>query len=151
MAQTMTRATFIRLAAASAPALIMAACGGSAASSPPPASPNSPAPASPVASSPAAVSAAAKPATSAVAPGGDQPDLMMLGVIPNAADFLKTQCADLTPYLSGDAVKDYPNLANLPTLSWRSTVFNGGIFGVPPPRSAPSGIMYVNQTLLEKE
>ena len=27
--------------------------------------------------------------------------------------------ADLTPYLSGDAVKDYPNLANFPTLAWQ--------------------------------
>src|SRR5579871_3382826 len=42
--------------------------------------------------------------------GGNLPDLLMLGIIPNAAEFLQSQCADLTSYLSGDAVKDYPNL-----------------------------------------
>jgi putative aldouronate transport system substrate-binding protein len=83
--------------------------------------------------------------------GGSLPDLMMLPVIPNAAEFLQSQCADLTPYLSGDAVKDYPNLANLPTLAWKSTVYNGAIMGVPPPRSAPSSVLYVNKTRYDQE
>jgi len=82
---------------------------------------------------------------------GNLPDLMMLPVIPNAAEFLQSQCADLTQYLSGDAVKDYPNLANLPTLSWKSTVYNGAIMGVPPPRSAPSSVLYVNKTRYDQE
>ena len=75
----------------------------------------------------------------------------MLGIIPNAAEFLNSQCADLTPYLSGDAVKAYPNLANLPTLSWKSTIYNGKIMGVPPPRSAPSSVMYVNRARYDQE
>jgi putative aldouronate transport system substrate-binding protein len=83
--------------------------------------------------------------------GGSLPDLMMLGVIPNAAEFLQSQCADLTPYLTGDAIKDYPNLANLPTLSWKSTVYNGAIMGVPPPRSAPSSVLYMNKTRYDQE
>jgi putative aldouronate transport system substrate-binding protein len=83
--------------------------------------------------------------------GGSLPDLMFLGVIPNAAEFLQSQCADLTPYLSGDAIKDYPNLANLPPLAWKSTVYNGAIMGVPPPRSAPSSVMYVNKTRYDQE
>jgi putative aldouronate transport system substrate-binding protein len=83
--------------------------------------------------------------------GGSLPDLLMLGIIPNAAEFLDSQCADLTPYLSGDAVKDYPNLANLPTLSWKSTIYNGKIMGVPPPRSAPSSVMYVNRSRYDQE
>lgn len=83
--------------------------------------------------------------------GGNLPDLLMLGIIPNAAEFLDSQCADLTPYLSGDAVKAYPNLANLPTLSWKSTIYNGKIMGVPPPRSAPSSVMYVNRARYDQE
>ena len=83
--------------------------------------------------------------------GGSLPDLMMLGVIPNAAEFLQSQCADLTPYLSGDAVKAYPNLANLPSLAWKSTIYNGAIMGVPPPRSAPSSVLYVNRSRYEQE
>ncbi len=48
--------------------------------------------------------------------------------------FLEAKAADLSPYLSGSAVRDYPYLANLPTASWRGTVFSGGIYGVPVPR-----------------
>jgi putative aldouronate transport system substrate-binding protein len=51
--------------------------------------------------------------------------------LPNTADFLNSACADLTPYLSGDAVKDYPNLANLPSSAWPPTVFNNKIMAVP--------------------
>ena len=83
--------------------------------------------------------------------GGSLPDLLMLGIIPNAAEFLDSQCADLTPYLSGDAVKDFPNLANLPTLAWKSTIYNGKIMGVPPPRSAPSSVLYVNRSRYDQE
>ena len=46
-------------------------------------------------------------------------------------EFLESQCADLTPYLAGDAIKDYPNLANLPSFAWPTMVFNGKIFAVP--------------------
>ncbi len=49
---------------------------------------------------------------------GDMPDMLFL---PNGQQvagfpaFLDAKCADLTPFLSGDAVKDYPNLAAHPT------------------------------------
>jgi putative aldouronate transport system substrate-binding protein len=45
--------------------------------------------------------------------GNDLPDLLFLPRgqrVPGFAQFLDSQAADLTPYLSGDAVKDYPNL-----------------------------------------
>src|SRR5207247_159089 len=66
--------------------------------------------------------------------GGDLPDMMYLKQVPNLPAFLQSQCANLTEYLSGDAIKAYPNLANIPTLSWMNTVYAGGIFGVPIPR-----------------
>src|SRR5205085_9638609 len=50
--------------------------------------------------------------------GGDLPDTIYnppQKAIPNLPAFLQAQCADLTPYLSGDAINDYPNLANIPT------------------------------------
>jgi putative aldouronate transport system substrate-binding protein len=47
--------------------------------------------------------------------------------------FLDAKCTDLTPYLAGDAIRDYPNLAAIPTRSWKSTLVNGKIFGVPIP------------------
>ena len=57
--------------------------------------------------------------------------------IANFPGFLAAQAADLTPFLSGDAVKEFPNLANIPAFVWKGpgTVFNGKIYGVPLPRS----------------
>jgi putative aldouronate transport system substrate-binding protein len=40
---------------------------------------------------------------------------------------------DLTPYLSGDNVKKYKNLANIPTDAWRYGVFNDKLYGLPFP------------------
>jgi hypothetical protein len=46
--------------------------------------------------------------------------------MPNIGDFLNSVCVDLTPYLSGDAIKEYPNLANLVAPNgWRES---GGKF-----------------------
>jgi putative aldouronate transport system substrate-binding protein len=39
--------------------------------------------------------------------------------------------ADLGPYLSGDAVKAYPNLAAIPSTAWQCCIWNGKIFGLP--------------------
>ncbi len=41
-----------------------------------------------------------------------------ISAAPNLPDFFKAQCADLTPYLSGDAAHDYANLAAIPTYAW---------------------------------
>jgi putative aldouronate transport system substrate-binding protein len=70
-----------------------------------------------------------------VVAGADLPDVIAAAIfsttMPNMADFLNSACADLTPYLSGDAVKDYPNLANLPSTAWPPMVFNNKIMAVP--------------------
>jgi len=87
--------------------------------------------------------------------GGQLPDLLSLGVgngsaIAGLPDFLSSQCTDLTPFVSGDAVKDYPNLANLPTYAWRNAVFNNRIYAVPAVRaSITGGIMFGKGKLLE--
>jgi putative aldouronate transport system substrate-binding protein len=58
----------------------------------------------------------------------DLPDIMHifagvpLSVIPSLPDFFKAKCADLTPYLAGDAIKDYPNLAAIPTYAWKNSL-----------------------------
>ncbi len=70
--------------------------------------------------------------------GNDLPDLIFGGSpgisLSDAPAFLKAKCADLTPYLSGDAIKDYPNLAAIPTLSWKGCLFDGALYAVPVPR-----------------
>jgi putative aldouronate transport system substrate-binding protein len=67
--------------------------------------------------------------------GGDLPDIIAVAILsttmPNVGDFLNTACADLTPYLSGDAVKAYPNLANLPSTAWSPMIYENKIMAVP--------------------
>jgi putative aldouronate transport system substrate-binding protein len=58
----------------------------------------------------------------------------MDGDFPYLPQFLEARAADLTEYLSGDAVLEYPFLANIPTESWRACVYSGGIYAVPVPR-----------------
>jgi len=77
--------------------------------------------------------------------GSDLPDFVYnatttqpLGVIPAIAQFATTRCADLTPYLSGDAIKDYSNLANFSTYTWRSAAIAGKLYAIPSAR-APIG------------
>ncbi|MBV8719364.1 MAG: extracellular solute-binding protein [Chloroflexi bacterium] len=83
------------------------------------------------------------------------PDLLSLGAgnglgIANLPEFLQSQCTDLTPLVSGDAVKQFPNLANLPPYAWRNAVFNNRIFAVPSVRhSISNSIMFGKGTLLE--
>lgn len=46
---------------------------------------------------------------------------------------------DLTPFLAGDKVKAYPNLANIPTGAWKASVFNGKLYGLPMPTDTAGG------------
>jgi|GEM_PF-163537 len=65
--------------------------------------------------------------------GDDLPDAMQ--ILPTGAPqlpkLLESKFADLSEHLAGDRVKDYPGLANIPTNSWRSTVFNNSIYAIP--------------------
>jgi putative aldouronate transport system substrate-binding protein len=85
--------------------------------------------------------------------GGDLPDFFYFNAfgatVSELPQFLKASYTDLTPYLSGDAIKDYPNLAAFPTASWIPTVFDGGIYAVPVVRPYWNYVWYVNQTWLE--
>jgi putative aldouronate transport system substrate-binding protein len=86
--------------------------------------------------------------------GGDLPDMIYLGSAPpinNLPQFLEASCADLTPYLAGDAAKDYPNLANIPDFSWKANcVYDKKIFGVPATRAITGNTLHVRQELLDK-
>src|SRR5437764_12041471 len=57
--------------------------------------------------------------------GGELPDLFFIIADPGISivpEFFTARAADLTPYVSGDAVKEYPNLAAIPTRAWTTTV-----------------------------
>ncbi|GAA5020517.1 extracellular solute-binding protein [Actinopolymorpha pittospori] len=65
---------------------------------------------------------------------GNPPDLtyVHLGVAPAAMRVIRQGAfTDLTPYIGGDAVKEFPNLARLPTYMWRNSAIEGGLYGVP--------------------
>ncbi|HVA26384.1 MAG TPA: hypothetical protein VMW62_18570 [Chloroflexota bacterium] len=88
--------------------------------------------------------------------GSDIPDIMHLyggitgtRVPPGTAEFVKSQCADLTPYLGGDAVKAYPNLAAIPTYAWNNSacVINGKLYSWPIHRYLPGAGVYFFKNL----
>ncbi|WP_225635619.1 extracellular solute-binding protein [Streptomyces solaniscabiei] len=77
------------------------------------------------------------------------PGWNMTGKIPSA---IIGKFADLGPYLSGDAVKEYPNLAAIPTDAWQRSLFGGKLLGLPMPSSYVSGIVPLyRQDIFEKE
>lgn len=82
--------------------------------------------------------------------GGDLPEMVQFSSLRDLPNILKARFQDLTPYLSGDAVKDYPNLAALPTTSWRNTVYSGGIYGIPFPLGLASNILFKRQDILDE-
>ncbi|MGH2365753.1 MAG: hypothetical protein ACRDHX_14015, partial [Chloroflexota bacterium] len=99
------------------------------------------------------LSASTKLAT--IVAGGALPDMLSLGPNPllaNLPAFLEASCADLTPLLSGDAVKAYPNLANYPTYAWQApgVVYNNKIFAVPVARAIGGNALQVHQQAAAK-
>jgi putative aldouronate transport system substrate-binding protein len=67
-----------------------------------------------------------------VVAGGSLPDLTNIDFqAPNLAQLLQATFADLTEYLAGDAIDDYPMLANFSSEAWAGAVFNNAIYGVP--------------------
>ncbi|MEZ3181398.1 extracellular solute-binding protein [Streptomyces pimonensis] len=77
------------------------------------------------------------------------PGWNMTGKIPSA---IISKFADLGPYLSGDAVKDYPNLAAIPTDAWQRSIFGGKLRGLPMPSSYVTGMVPLyRQDIFEKE
>jgi putative aldouronate transport system substrate-binding protein len=82
--------------------------------------------------------------------GNDVPDIIHLFagitgafVPPGTAEFVKAKCQDLTQFLAGDAIKDYPNLAAIPTYAWSNSacVIDGALYSWPIHRYLP-GLSY---------
>ncbi|MBT2421019.1 extracellular solute-binding protein [Streptomyces sp. ISL-22] len=91
----------------------------------------------------------------AVLASSDVPDVVVVpgwnmgGKIPSA---IISKFADLGPYLSGDAVKEYPNLAAIPTEAWQRSIFGGKLRGLPMPAPyAPSMVPLYRQDIFEEE
>jgi putative aldouronate transport system substrate-binding protein len=89
--------------------------------------------------------------------GNDLPDIINVfrGIngIANLPPFLQSKCADLTPHLAGDAAKEYPFLAAIPSFAWRNSgsIVGNQILMVPIQRYAPGTIMYKNAGIYDTE
>jgi putative aldouronate transport system substrate-binding protein len=83
---------------------------------------------------------------------GDIPDIVQLPTsVPHLPDVLAKEFQELTPWLSGDAIKDYVGLPAMSTTSWKNVVFNGGIWGIPWQLGLPASILEIRQDLVEEK
>ncbi len=86
--------------------------------------------------------------------GNELTDFILIGKnVQNTTAFLKARAADLTPYLGGDAVKDYPNLAAIPTYSWTNSACarDGKLYMVPISRYQPGNMLLKNTQIYDTE
>lgn len=79
----------------------------------------------------------------------DLPDVMQMTIVPNFPALLERRFARLDDFLAGEAIRDYPNLANLPTHTWSAAIYNGGIYGIPIPRGLIGSYNFIRQDLFE--
>ncbi|TPQ22292.1 extracellular solute-binding protein [Streptomyces sporangiiformans] len=91
----------------------------------------------------------------AVLASSDMPDVVVIpswnmgGKIPSA---IISKFADLGPYLSGDKVKEYPNLAAIPSDAWQYAIFGGKLRGLPQPAPTVTGIVpFYRKDVFDKE
>lgn len=88
-----------------------------------------------------------------VTAGNDLPDLVLMPLfmnLPRLPDLLKSRFSDISDYVSGDKVKDYPNLAGIPTYTWKMARIRGRIYGVPLSRPVFAANMLVRNDQLKK-
>ncbi|MBV8718113.1 MAG: extracellular solute-binding protein [Chloroflexi bacterium] len=88
--------------------------------------------------------------------GNDLPDTIhIVGTVANliSPQFVDSQCADLSPYLSGDAARDYPNLAAIPGYAYQGAggIFNNRLYGIPIQRYLPAFWFFRNSDIWDAE
>ncbi|GAA2693400.1 type 2 periplasmic-binding domain-containing protein [Nonomuraea recticatena] len=84
----------------------------------------------------------------AIIASDDLPDLVWFPPnqgLQRVPELLAAKFHDLTPYLTGDAIKKYPNLANLGDVAWKSAVTDGRLHGVAVTYSKFGQVFCVNQ------
>lgn len=81
--------------------------------------------------------------------GNNIPDILQMVVVANYPQLLESKFTPLDEYLAGDAVKEYPNLANIPEFTWKSAVYNGKIYGIPIPRGAIGAYNFIRQDIFQ--
>lgn len=71
---------------------------------------------------------------------------------PGFGQATQTKLADLTPYLAGDKIKEYPNLAAIFSNGWQQAIWNNKISGIPTVVSgfATGVFLYYRADILQK-
>jgi putative aldouronate transport system substrate-binding protein len=75
----------------------------------------------------------------------------VLPTAPRQPAMLNAVFEDLSPYLSGSAVRRYPYLANIPSSSWRPMVIAGGLYGLPMPRANSGSTMFYRADIMKEK
>src|SRR5262245_30386745 len=88
--------------------------------------------------------------------GGDLPEVIhVVGTVVNlvSAQFVQAQMADLTPHLAGDAARDYPNLAAIPSYAYKGagSIFGNHLYGIPIHRYLPAFWFFCNTDIWDSE
>ncbi|HIT76577.1 MAG TPA: hypothetical protein IAA98_13415 [Candidatus Avipropionibacterium avicola] len=78
-------------------------------------------------------------------------DLTQYVTVPQLPKLLEATFTDLTPYLSGDNVAKYPNLANHPSAAWDMCTVDGKIWGVTNPRVIAGNLLMTRGDVLESK
>ncbi|HZR38807.1 MAG TPA: extracellular solute-binding protein [Ktedonobacteraceae bacterium] len=84
---------------------------------------------------------------------GDLPDIFLM--IPSSTPALipaiqQGAFADLTPYLTGDALQQFPNLAMIPSIVWKGIMVDGRIYGIPRTRLLSNNVLIFRYDWLKK-
>lgn len=82
--------------------------------------------------------------------GGNLPDVVQVVTVANMPQVLEKEFADLSDYLSGDKIKEYPGLASIPPEAWQIPMVNGRIWGIPQARPGAGTIASTRGDLLKK-
>lgn len=81
--------------------------------------------------------------------GGDFPDMAQIVPIPGLPQILSQHFVDLSDYLGGDKVKEYPALAALPPSAWTAGSLNGHLYGLAQPRALAGVALTTRQDILD--
>lgn len=81
--------------------------------------------------------------------GGDLPEMMFFQPIADYAGLLQAEFADLTPFLEGDKIGAYPNLANIPQAIWQAAAVGDRLYGLPLPRNGTQGMGLYHKEMFE--
>ena len=84
--------------------------------------------------------------STALLASGDLPDLFYIN--PNQGASQQYQAlaqgafTDLTPFVTGDSLKQFPNLATFPAFAWNNSKFQGKTYGIPLPTGVASDLPF---------